>query len=280
MADENAVANTAPKELTEAQQRAAKTRDKKKVIRRRYGEFIPKGGDPVAFYKQWKASIFADPDDADDETMYFVLAQANALGIDPTVPKQIYALPFNTKNKKTQQYEKKYNIVIGIEAMIAIADRTGQYGGTTKPEYEYAIDQDGKAQLDALISCTIGVHKIVQGVLVTSEQTVYFEEYTTGYNLWKSKPKTMLKKVALAHALRATFSALKAVNISEELERGDVIEQDGNGNVIETNTTAALQSKAKACKTLDELQVYNDSLSAADKAKARPYIEARFNEIG
>lgn len=272
----------ATKQLTPAQQKAAAVREQKKVIRSRYGEFIPKGADPIKMYRQWKASIFADPEKADDEVMAFVLAQANAAGIDPTIPKQIYALPFNTKVKDKdgrEHWEIKHNIVIGIEGMVTIAENTGQYGGTTRPEYKFSLDENGNENTDDPISCTIGVHKIVQGVLVTSEQTVYFKEYTTGKNLWTSKPLTMIKKVAHAHAIRAAFSAVKGLNIVEELERNDVIDMDSNGNVIETNSTADLQKKVRACKTVEELQKFYDSLSPVDKQKAQSLVEARFSEL-
>lgn len=267
------------KQLTPNQEKALQVREQKKVIRSRYGDFIPKGGDPIKMYRQWKASIFAQPEDADDEVMFFVLSQAKAAGIDPTVPKQIYALPFNTKNQKTGQYEKKYNIVIGIEGMVTIADNTGQYGGTTRPEYVFAKLADGTDDIDNPVSCTIGVHKIVQGVVSTSEQTVYFREYTTGKNLWVSKPLTMLKKVAHAHAIRAAFSACKGLNIAEELERNDIIDMDSNGNVIQTNSTADLQKRAKECNTTAELQAFYSGLSPQDKAKAQPFVELRFSEM-
>jgi hypothetical protein len=55
---------------TPAQQKALQVREQKKVIRNRYGDFIPKGGDPIKLYRQWKASIFAQPEDADDEVMF------------------------------------------------------------------------------------------------------------------------------------------------------------------------------------------------------------------
>lgn len=277
------VATTPPKELTPAQQKAAAKREQKKVIRDRFGSYLPKRADPIQMYRLWKGSIFPDPDKASDDVMLFVLQQAKAAGIDPTVPKQIYALPFNTKVKDAQGNESwvtKFNIVIGIEGMVTIAENTGQYGGTTKPQYEFAVDQNGKEQLDAPISCTIGVHKVVQGVLVTSEQTVYFNEYTTGKNLWVSKPLTMLKKVAHAHAIRAAFSACKGLNIAEELERDDVIDMDSAGNVIKTNSTGDLQKAVKACNTVAELQQYYDSLSPVDKQKAAAFVEERFSEVG
>lgn len=273
------------KQLTKAQQDRKALTEQKRVVRTRFGEYIPKGADPVKLYRLWKASIFsADPDKVDDQVMLFVLAQAKAAGIDPTVPKQIYALPFNTKvkdeyGKDTGKWATKFNIVIGIDGMVTIAENTGQYGGTTRPEYEFEKDANGNLNYDRLISCSIGVHKVVQGVLVTSEQTVFFDEYDTGKNLWTSKPKTMLKKVALAHAIRAAFSATKGLSIAEELDRDDVIDVDNQGNIIKTNSTADIQQAVKNCKNLEELQQYYDALSYTDKQKAQTFVNDRFAEF-
>lgn len=278
-------ANTEEKQLTEAQQKAVALREQKKVIRTRFGDYLPKGENPISIYRQWKASIFAaDPDKVDDQVMLFVLGQAKAAGIDPRVPKQIYALPFNTKvkdqyGKDTGEWAVKFNIVIGIEGMVTIAENTGQYGGTTRPEYEFELDANGNPDRNKPISCTIGVHKVVQGVLVTSEQTVYFNEYTTGKNLWSSKPLTMLKKVAHAHALRAAFSAVKGLNIAEEVERDDVIDVDASGNVTQTHSSADIQKAVRACTTVEELQIYYDGLSYTDKQKAQSFVNTRFAEL-
>lgn len=271
----NAVAKTDDKKAARAEQ--------KKIIRERFGAYLPKRADPIKMYRLWKGSIFPDPDKADDNVMLFVLQQAQAAGIDPTVPKQIYALPFNTKVKDAEgneRWETKHNIVIGIEGMVTIAENTGQYGGTTRPEYEFGTDANGKTDIKQIISCTIGVHKVVKGVLVTSEQTVYFDEYTTGKNLWVSKPKTMIKKVAHAHAIRAAFSACKGLSIAEEFDRNDVIDIDSRGNVIEVNSTGDLQKKANACNTIEELQSWYDGLSPQDKQKAQAFVERRFADLG
>lgn len=56
----------------------------------------------------------------------------------------------------------------------------------------------------------------------SSSKTVYhfvnFIEYTTGKNLWASKPETMIKKVSEAHSLRAAFpEELGGTYIPEEV---------------------------------------------------------------
>lgn len=49
---------------------------------------------------------------------------------------------------------------------------------------------------------------------------VALQEYTTGRNLWASKPATMIRKVALVHCLREAFpDAFAGLYSAEELER-------------------------------------------------------------
>lgn len=46
---------------------------------------------------------------------------------------------------------------------------------------------------------------LIHGWDIPLEHTVEFNEYSTGKNLWKSKPATMIRKVALVQALREAF---------------------------------------------------------------------------
>ena len=291
---QNAVARREKKALEDR----IKTEEQK--IQKRYGEFLPENAaDPLAIYKLWQRSIFGDAQ-PDDSIMYFVVAQAKAAGIDARVPRQIYALPFKHNFKDATgkwQSETNYTVIIGIEGLVTIAENTGQYGGSTKPEYEFGVDDNGNVDLNEVISCSIGVHKIVQGVPVTSFQTVYFDEYTTGKNLWRrsdtvkekkeykdniptgkvttipdgGKPKTMLKKVALAHALRATFSACAGLYVAEEMDRENVVE----GEVVPPDT----RDRIEAAVDYADLQEILGTLDVSEKKKAADLIGKRMTEL-
>jgi len=52
------------------------------------------------------------------------------------------------------------------------------------------------------------------------EVEVYASEYSTGKNLWRDKPRTMIQKVAEAHALRRAFS-ISGLYAPEEIDTGD-----------------------------------------------------------
>ena len=87
-------------------------------------------------------------------------------------------------------------IFVGRDGMLAIANRSGQFDGMeTTPNF----DADGN-----LVSATCAVWRKDMSHPFT--KTVYLKEYSTGQSLWKSKPITMLQKVAEAQALRAAFT--------------------------------------------------------------------------
>lgn len=295
MSENNLVPQTAA--ATEARKKQAAKKRAESQIMKRYGEFLPANApDPVQVYNLWKKSIFGD-EPADDTIMYFIVAQAKAAGIDVRVPKQIYAIPYEVYNKATKQKEKKWTVITGIEGLVTIAENTGQYGGTTKPEYEFGTDSEGETDYNKIISCTVGVHKIVQGVPVTSFQTVYFDEYDTGKNLWKrsdatkrkqiwkdnkpteeyedirdgGKPKTMIKKVALAHALRATFSACAGLNIPEEVDHRDAID----GELVTPDAEEAINK----ARDFEELQEILGGMAVEDKKRCANLIAKRMKEL-
>ena len=119
--------------------------------------------------------------------------------------KDVYAIPFGGQGKP-------YSLVTSIGYARKIAMRSGLCGKTA-PIYEY--DENKK-----VVSCTVTVKRLVSGHVGEYTATVDFAEYTTGKNLWASKPKTMIAKVAEMHALRAGFpEEMSAMYAEEEMER-------------------------------------------------------------
>lgn len=238
---------------------------KSSLIQQKYAEFLPReeGVNPQQVYDQWKRSIFGG-EKPDDSTMYFVLSQAKAAGIDPRVPRQIYAIPF--KDKRTG--DVTWQVIIGIEGLVTIAENTGTYGGTTKPDYEF--DEEDKP-----VNCTVGVHKVVHGVPLISYQTVYFSEYAkTGTSnrpsMWETKPLTMLKKVAHAHALRATFSACAGLYIEEEIQKGEEDYIEAAPDVLE---------KIDSAESIQEVRDIVAELSPEDKKRTTERVNQRIAEL-
>lgn len=116
--------------------------------------------------------------------------------------KNVYAIPFG----------QGYSLVSSID----YARKLGVFGnvvGIGEPIFEE--DGDGN-----LISCKITVKKKTAEYIGDYSAKVYLSEYTTKRNLWITKPRTMLSKVAEAHALRkACPDKLSQVYIEEENER-------------------------------------------------------------
>lgn len=211
---------------------AAKQRNAE--IRKTFGEFVPDGVDPQKIYDQWNAALFGDRQLAEgknkDEILLFALGQAKIAGIDLRVAGQMW---INEEGK----------VITSLEGMVTIAEKTNKYGGTTRPEYEFG--EDGKT----IVACTMGIHKLLGDHLVVSEQTVYFDEYTTGEGFWESKPKTMIKKVAHAHCLRASFSMCNGMYIAEEVEKSVPKSKDSQKDDMQAQIEKSLAKKKKAGKT-------------------------------
>ena len=98
--------------------------------------------------------------------------------------RDVYAIPF----------KDGYSLVTSIDYARKIGMRAGVVGKSA-PGYTY--DENNKVE-----SCTITVKRKVGGYVGEFTATVYFDEFTTGKNLWYSKPRVMLAKVAEMHALR------------------------------------------------------------------------------
>jgi len=120
--------------------------------------------------------------------------------------KDVYATPF----------KDSYALVTSIGYSRKIGMRSGQVG---KSEPRFELDTNGN-----VLSCSITVKRKVGDYVGDYSSLVFFKEYTTGKNLWASKPMTMIAKVAEMHALRMAFpEELSQAYIEEEYQQ-DVIE--------------------------------------------------------
>lgn len=147
--------------------------------------------------------------------------------------KNVYAIPF----------KNTYSLVSSIDYARKVGMRSGVVG-VSAPSYEL----DGKN----IISCTITVKRKIGEYVGEYSATVYFDEYNTGYNLWKSKPKTMIAKVAEMHALRkACPEELSQVYVEEDYQK-ETPEVDLLDEGIKTKVANA--------KTLEELKtIYKEN---------------------
>ena len=99
----------------------------------------------------------------------------------------------------------------GMETVITTVNepfRVSYYNATLKKQEEFKRDFQYVA--------TCNVYRKDRGH--PTSVTVYESEYTTGRNLWQTKPRTMIGKVAESQALRKAFS-ISGIYSPEEMEQ-------------------------------------------------------------
>ena len=165
--------------------------------------------------------------------------------------KDVYAIPF----------KGGYSLITSIDYSRKLGMKGGIVG-TDEPIYE--MDEDGKE----IISCAITVHKQFEsGYVGDFVAKVYFKEYTTGNNLWKSKPMTMIAKVAEMHALRKACP--------EELSNSFVVEEmeQEQADVSTALPTGEWEDKLRKAKTLPAFQKVCAAIPAGVRNELGDLIE-------
>jgi len=103
--------------------------------------------------------------------------------------REIYCIPYETKNGS------KLSIITGYEVYLKRAERTGKLAG-------WAVTMKGDIKSKDLTAVVTIYRKDWDKPLI---HEVEFSEYNQGNSMWMNKPKTMLKKVAIAQGFRMAF---------------------------------------------------------------------------
>lgn len=183
--------------------------------------------------------------EATTEEFELLLYMARQYRLDP-LRKQIWL----TKYKKSGGGFYQANIFAGRDGFLQIAHDTNQFAGMNTQIEKFDDILEVKDQYNKLIikrtgqykaTCTIYRKDSVQPFI----QEVYENEYSTGQNLWISKPRTMIAKVAESQCLRKAFS-ISGLYAPEEMPEGPPQEkvinaehkptQDSKINKITNNT--------------------------------------------
>lgn len=136
--------------------------------------------------------------------------------------KNVYAIPF----------KDGYSLITSIDYARKVGMRSGVVG-VSAPVYE---EKEGK-----VISCTITVKRKVGETIGEYSSTVFFEEYSTGRNLWTTKPRTMIAKVAEMHSLRKACPE----ELSQAYTEEEVVKESASVGVVEiTEDVKLLVEKA------------------------------------
>lgn len=156
-------------------------------------------------------------------------------------------------------------IFVGRDGFRTIAHRSGKFAGMktfstklvdepiTIKYFDKKANKEIPFKRDFSYSATCLVY--VKGIKIPFERTVYEIEYSTGRDLWATKSRTMIEKVAQCQTLREAFSISGVVD-PVEVEKDPVTPE----YVIEDMPTRALVNKLlQDCKNPDELEAaYTD----------------------
>lgn len=142
-----------------------------------------------------KAKVAPDATNTEFELLMYM---ADKYNLDPLL-KQIWLVKFG---------DKPAQIYAGRDGFLEIAHRSGHFDGM---ETVVHFDDD-KKPINAV--CTVWRNDMTHPI----KSDVLFSEYTTGMNLWKSKPAVMIGKVAESVALRKAFS-VSGLYSPEEMEK-------------------------------------------------------------
>lgn len=165
---------------------------------------------------------------------------------------------FLEKNVYAIAYGNKYSLVTSIDYSRKIGAKSGIVGEDA-PIYKETPD-------GGIISCAVTVKKMVNGHIGDFTAEVYFSEYSTGYNLWKTKPRTMIAKVAEMHALRkACPEELSQSYVEEEFQR-EVKE-------VPLIDTTDYETAIKDSRTLEELEKVWADIPAQAKVSLKDVLE-------
>ena len=152
---------------------------------------------------------------ASDNEFGVMIELANRYQLDP-FSKQIWLVKYG---------DNPAQIFCGRDGYLAIAHRSGQFDG---------IQSGSRIEDNELIGWCRVYRKDMSHPF---EVEVYASEYSTGKNLWRDKPRTMIQKVAEAHALRRAFS-ISGLYSPEEIDTGDRPEPRYVGEVPPATPTA------------------------------------------
>ncbi len=168
--------------------------------------------------------------------------------------------PKGQLNKFGIPYSGSYSLVTSIDYARKIGMRSGVVGKSA-PTFE----MDG----NKLISCTVTIKRKVAEHIGDYSATVFFDEYSTSRNLWKTKPRTMIAKVAEMHALRMACPEEMAQMYVEEEHEAETVK------TIETVNITTYETKLKEVKSLEELK----TVWANTPIQAKQSLETLKNEM-
>lgn len=171
--------------------------------------------------EQLRLILTVCPATAKDLEVASLVYQSARTGLDP-LARQIYLV----------SRSGKCSVQTGIDGYRLVADRTGQYVGSSDPVFDEGLSQFAWLSSERSLpkTATITVKKLVGGIIgeftATAAWDSYFPGDKQGY-MWVKMPLLMLGKVSEALALRKAFPAeLSGIYTSEEMMQAGESEGD------------------------------------------------------
>ena len=197
---------------------------------------------------------------SEQQTKQF-LAVAGAFGLNPW-KREVYAVTFKTKNGV------EMSIVTGYETYIKRAEMNPNYDGydiefkggferkNITKQGDYGPYTVSELVPNGDVSCICTVYRKDRSHPIREE--VFFDEYDQKNSMWKTKPRTMLKKVAIVSAFRKAFpfdfGGMPYTNdeLPDHMTGADKLEQQGYTEIPQDAQTQAPAKPKAAKKVIDE----------------------------
>jgi phage recombination protein Bet len=207
------------------------------------------------------------PDDVPDQDIAKFFHQVIRTGLDP-LSNQIYLTPRSGRGA----------VQTGIDGLRLIADRTGQYIGSTDPIYDgtltqYEFKQTGRKNPT---TATVTVKKLIGNVVGDFTSTAEWDAYYVGVgSFWKKMPLLMLAKCAEALALRKAFpNETSGLYISEEMAQAGPSDDGSAEKEMMKDIGYANEKALKVEERLNEAKIdpYDERIIE--------YLGVPINEVG
>lgn len=172
-------------------------------------KYISRGGTEISLSKEMVFRLIGKGNEKLEELdLVSFIALCQELRLNPLVPGEVHLVKYDGS--------KPAQIVVGKQAFIRIAEDNPNYvkreSGVTILNHEGNIEHRlGSAIYPTLKEellggwCTVSFKRNGNDNVESRTQRVAIQEYNTNQSLWKTKPGTMIEKVAVVQCLRETF---------------------------------------------------------------------------
>jgi phage recombination protein Bet len=177
-----------------------------------------------------------------EDLIYFLQVCKNT-GLNPTI-RQIYGV----YRWDSRLGKERMTIQTGIDGLRSIAERTGNYGGSSDVVFEYLPDDTVKLKP---IKATIKIYKLIQGMMFETQASAYWKEYYPGDSqgmMWNKMPHVMLSKVCEGLALRKAFPVCAQIYIEEEMQQSKQLTISKPKEEVKKLTSEEIKLKSEEIK--------------------------------